>query len=291
MTNRTGLDPAQVDSIDLDQITLEILATAKEQGYTVRQTKDETAPSESGGSIICLRRWNLHHEERGVRICFFTTHVTDKAGITMEKRAKAEISRRTDRGRYPIADKNNTIFGTKRGMFGPYVNDDWKEWLKHNVSIIVNARGEAVTDPIAKGAGLAAFPPMKFDKSAYSIKKDGTNNLSATVTNFYASCRVKGVATVMPDLKVSVDNTMTPGAEPWFYITGSCGAKRSGASPEIIVSEQDGELVFYPVLRGKVSSELKPQNTYIDYNLITEIDGTLVQMAIQKFLDDLNGNA
>lgn len=284
------------NDFDTACILTTLVNTAKAEGYTIR--KVVRPPVVDMSTTSCFERFSARNNERGVKLSFEVTLSYKNVGSDLTVKAVTIHKEfRSNRGRYlstQVSGDDKIRFGFQ-SISQPWMgmgNSTWRDWLDKKVAEIKRARGETVTDPfIDKAIGLKEFKPLKFDQSGYVWGKPPAYNRDdkdvMSVRAFYSYCRVKGFATILPDLRVNIDETSKPGAEPWFFIVGECISKRSGASPEIIVSEQDGELVFYPVRKGRVTNDLQPLGTYIDFSQMSEIDGALVEKAIAKYLEAL----
>jgi hypothetical protein len=280
-----------LNDFDHAHVLSTLVETAREEGYTIRQVKKPTYEgSHQGATKYYYERYSARNDERGIKYAFELTLTSVSSRITgkiikIDKKARDHRGRflRSTRDQLSITDRtdHNNWFGHKNGT--------WRTWLGAAVNAIKQARGKTITEPQIKSTNdLASFPPLKFNKPAYEWGVPSCGGPPAySLRCFYKSCRVRGVATILPNLKVSVDEACQPGANPWFYVVGECLAKRSGAQPEIIVSEKDGVLVFYPVRNNRVTNNLKPLNTHIDYSQITELDAVLVEKAIAKFLESI----
>ncbi len=276
-----------LNDFDHTHVLSALVEAARAEGYTIRKIK--RLPFINGITKEHYERYSARNDERGIKFAFELTLRYIRDQITV-KIIRIEREVRDYRGRFLKSTGDQlriTKDGNNRLWFGR-PDGTWRSWLGDAIEAIKSARGETVTKPQVKTAdGLASFPPLKFDKPAYVWGKpdDNAGPPIYSFNCFYKWCRVRGIATILPDLKVSVDEACQPGADPWFYITGECMAKRSGARSEIIVNERDGALVFYPVRNDRVTNDLTPLNTYIDYSQITELDAVLVEKAIAKFLE------
>ncbi len=275
-----------LEDFDIVHVMNTLLETFKNAGYIVRKVQKPPYIGHRNNTYV-YERYSARNDSRGVKYSLESTVSTTDGGTVDSKCIEVNTEIRDIRGRYLKSRGYRLNITNQSNNFGP--KDLWREWLADTVTVINDARGETVTDPLLNGKNsLNAFPPIKFDKPGYTYEKpDGGGPVAWTMNCFYRSCRVRGVATILPNLKVNVDEVMKPGTHPWFYIIGECLAKRSGAQPEIIVSEQNGALAFYPVRNGRVTNELQPLNTYIDYTKITEIDAILVEKAIKTFCEAL----
>ncbi len=52
----------------------------------------------------------------------------------------------------------------------------------------------------------------------------------------------------------------------------------------MVVSMTDDEMVYYPVRNGKITNIMRPENTYIDFEQISEVDEEIIRRAIEEFL-------
>ena len=224
-------------------------------------------------------KWLIKNPERAVNVALegHDDYGTHSLQIT--------VSVRDSRGRMKLAGtkKRTWIVASERNKHyeDPAVFDTHLQNLAREIGSL---RGEEVSDrPIKTIKDLDWFKPLDFTKPQFEQgEKEWANWVY--LKHAYVSAMVKGIASIARNLKVSVDDSSTPDAECWFYIIGSFSSKQSGAAPEIIVTERDGRLVYYPVRMGKVTNDLTPTNTYIDYKAFTELDSLLIQRAIEYYL-------
>jgi hypothetical protein len=257
-------------------------ALLSSDGFTFKKTKDYTGESE--GKPVRETRWLSTNEERGVKLVVIAG--LDSSGANLQILAHV----RDSRGRYIKRWLNRSAYiGVTNYAKNP---GDVDGIINALVSEIRDLRGDPVTNaPLQTIDDLADFPPLHFDRPYVvqgQVKADGSNIRPGRwhVKHAYDDVIVRGVAVIKDDLKVSLEGSSTPNTECWFFITGSSAGPSNG-NPDIIVTERDGKLVYYPVRNNKVTNDLKPKNTYIDYETITELDKMLIEQAIAAYLAKL----
>lgn len=278
MANHTTSE-TRLANFDLGRCLATFIETAKQNGYTVKEIHKAPDGRHPYERRYQLRR--LKNDELGVKALIEIETVTENCKL-IGKIIQIDYELRDERGRYRASTFDNyRVFGTRNENL--HHIEDWEVWLNRAIDNLKKARGATITDPPIKTiVELATFPPLKFTKPGYVWN---SKNAAMAMHCFYKACRIQGVATILPDLKISIDEVNKPNADPWFYIIGECSVKRSGAAPEIIVNERDGELVFYPVRGKKVTNDLRPINTHIDYSQMSELDAILIHKAIAKYLE------
>ncbi len=215
--------------------------------------------------------WIATHKERGVR---FAIQQQIKAGLVHSPfHSKEHID---------IDCKLRTERGTMRTHYmHNYFEIETDKQVDECIKTLLALNGAVVSNPpIVKKSQL--YKPLNF--AASMISDVGTWTALHCV---YQSCKILGIAAVANDLRISLDGVYKPGEECWFYIIGEAAGKLSGASPEIIVREIDGELVYYPIMNKRITNNFKPLNTYIDFTAFTELDKLLIEKAIERYLKEM----
>jgi hypothetical protein len=240
----------------IDGIAQTLLTGLTQAGFVIKEGKP--------GSQY-LRRWLCLNKNKGVRFEIGT--IASKSW----PRVRIACKLRDQRGRM-IQYK------------GPRWADNYCVDHINDLSLalveLLKLQGQPVTRP-AISRKTELYPPLEFN-APYIIQGQTPWEQWVSLTHFYESCLVKGIATISPDLKVSVDGATEPDADCWFYITGP---KSNGSGhPEIIVTEQNGKLVYYPVIRGKVTDDLQPEHVQVDFSSLTTLDRQLIEKAIQVYI-------
>lgn len=189
------------------------------------------------------------------------------------------IRARDSRGRYLETERPQWI-GTPCYGMDLSKPSTLKSELKRLVTSVLATKGAEVTaPPITKIGDLEWYKPLTFDKP--TVVMEGNK---VVARHMYEQVFVKGVAIIQHDLKVSCDAVMAPHAETWFWIQGVAATKHSGAQPEIVVSRRGDKLVYYPVRNGKITNDLRPLNTYIDFTIFSALDEEMILLAIGSWI-------
>lgn len=256
--------------LDVAAARARIDAALQELGYIIKLVKPHRDHTDA---------WSATHKENGVQFRF---EALDPTKIEKEKwsyvppaKIMIECKLRDERGR--MLTHNFSFYG---------IHDDAE--VDQHLPELLTLQGKTVTAPrITTKAAL--FPPLRFSADMIGEHQQNWKGgvLWITLKNVYRCCRVKGIAILQDDLRISLDGTYKPGEQCWFYIIGETANRESKASPEIIVSEIDGDLVYYPVRSNRVTDDLQPRNTYVDYAAFTELDRVLIEKAIESYLQGL----
>jgi hypothetical protein len=239
-----------------------------EEGYKPRITQKAT----SHGDAIYYG-CSYSHNERGVRFAISTIRYqsgqSDRIDVTMFLRSKRGTMRKAYHNAVP------------RSLYQPsyQTSYDWKKHCDEFIRAIPTIKGEAATKP--KGRTQLS-KPFRFDKPSLSIVPSFNFTVVAR-THFFDSCRVLRPVTIADNLKISAEDVVKPNAESWFHIKGDMSGMSSG-QPEMVVTMEDDELVFFPVMYGKVTTELIQEGSYINFNKVTADDAAIVRMAIDDYL-------
>ncbi len=207
--------------------------------------------------------------------------LTNNRGTWKEKRSASYLNRLHAQTQHPR-------FRGKKGVIVPMEEEQahligCRDTL---VAEINGLRGEVVDNAPMKTI-KDLYPPILFDMPSIVIGELRDHRKVVICKHGFVECHVRSIVSVKPDLKISVEEAVTPGAECWFLIVGEFASKASGATPEIIVTERDGKLVYYPILRGKITNDFQPDNTFIDFKSFTELDGKMIEQAIAEFMKKL----
>lgn len=263
----------------------ELIEALKGEGYTVRETNK---PDEiiSDHYVNKFLRCTATNEDRGVKISVETTTNTD-SGLLQHKEIKIGVNIRNNRGRYNV--RSGYYFGMNQRSVK--VSSDIDKWVVDVIKDLGKLRGEKVDNPpITSKNALKDFPPLRFEKPGHvygPIHEINKNKNHWLVHCLFRSCYVVGVVTILKNLKISELGVSEPGAEPWFHVKGECFRKDSFVHPELIVREDEGHLVYYPIRRGKVTNEFKQKKELNDFNNVTVADGAIINLAIKTFTENL----
>lgn len=266
------------DTFDAAKLTDDLINRLKDEGFKFRNKK-------RGHNNYVYNRYIATHEERGVK-AIITLHTQEHS-----KQVQIGFETRGLRNRYNSYQPPNTQYGDfclhafKNPANGTHPQDP-ELFLIRTLQTIAAMKGEPST--IAKLTNRDdLYPPLKFDAPVYEEDDKHKDRKIVRMKHVYALCRVKGIAVIGDNLKITLDGMYDPNQECWFYITGDSAKSESSASLDLIVAYSDDELVYYPVRHGKVTSDFTPVNTYINFKAFTELDRDLIEKAIAFYLRDL----
>jgi hypothetical protein len=210
------------------------------------------------------------HAERGIRFAISTTrylnpihHDHDHISITTYQRNERGSMKKA----YP-RDVPGALYPSK---------PNWRTELAEFIKIIPTLQGETVTNPRLKSKSQLA-KPYRFNKPSLTIDAG-----IVVKTHLFDTCWVLKPVTIADNLKISAD-VAKPGTDTWFHIKGNMSGLSSG-QPEMIVTHENDELIYYPVMYGKATTELIQEGSYIDFNKVTQEDAQTIIMAIDHYLN------
>lgn len=276
-----------VEAVDLQAASNRLQTELRNAGYTVKAGSfpDEYDSHRKHELRNTGLRWSASHDQRGVKVSatFYNIHDGTFAAI-IGKTLEISVRTRTHRDTYRKGLHNRFTVRVGSEVYGG--RHDHNRWLDNIAKALAATNGETVTAPIIRSkSALADFPPFRFDRPTYAIDATLAKGRKTVVMKaFFRDCVVHGAASILPSLKVSLAEVATPGAEPWFYVKGDIWAKRSGAVGELVVSMTDDGMVYYPVRNGKITNIMRPENTYLDFEQVSEIDEEIIRRAIEEFL-------
>jgi hypothetical protein len=251
------------DRVDLGQAVRRLETELASNGYKVKKSHACHL------SDVTDRQFTITgtNTERGVRFKFMVDTQADPKYAYVD----VDVHVRDCRGRMVKPERSWRCRSIK-------VNSD----LGEAVSWVATMRGAEVTDPILRNKA-DLYPPLRFTKP-FVVLGNCDGKQKSKIDHVFANCVVEKIVTINDDLSV-VDSLDAPGQDCWLLVGGFTAKRESGASPEIIVSLRDGELVYYPIRHRRIIDEFQPKNTKIDYLAFTELDRILIDHAVQRFLE------
>jgi hypothetical protein len=102
-------------------------------------------------------------------------------------------------------------------------------------------------------------------------------------------CKVERIVTINDDHTIS-DDCGLPQTDCWFHIDGQLAYTKGFKLLSLIVTERDGDLVFYPLRNHRVhgDSTTKFKNLeghYIDLCDVSKLDEELIRRTIFNYLN------
>lgn len=261
-----------------EAIAADLIARLKVGGFKFRNKKRGYSPN-------VYNRYTATHEGRGVKVEILS-HVAETS-----KKIVAEFEVREATGRY----NRHQPAGTNYGDFHCQILERPDPAFVNRVDPATFADRVLEAIPLAgapsrvvKMAGRAdLYPALRFETPSFEEDGQFTDRKTVQIRNVFSACRVKGVAVIKDDLKVTLEGSYNPKAECWFLVSGESASKASSASLDILVAYDGEDLVYYPVRHNKVTSDFTPANTFINYKAFTELDRELIERAVCFYVRDL----
>ncbi len=268
------------DEFDPEVVSADLIARLRAADFKFRNKK-------RGYGQNIYNRYVATNDERGVKVEILSHHqdTSKKIAVSFETRDAA--------GHYRTIQPPGTAYYDfhYHRLAKP---DPAFEKNNHDIAgfadnVMLTVATLAGAPPrVAKMKGRTdLYPPLRFENPSFVEDCSHQDRKTVKIQNVLSACRVKGVALIKDDLKVSLEGAYRPNVECWFLISGESASKASSASLEILVAYDGEDLVYYPVRHNKVTSDFTPTNTFINYRAFTELDRDLIERAVAFYLRDL----
>jgi hypothetical protein len=126
--------------------------------------------------------------------------------------------------------------------------------------------------------------PLPFACPMYHDSK-----LRCALQHIFTYCKIVKIVTINDDHTLSEDCGL-PQADCWFHVWGQCAySKGFGESLQLVVTERDGCLVFYPLRNGRAHGDTTTKRRtreghYIDLRDLSKLDEDLIRRTISNYL-------